>query len=222
MSTHKDLIIIKARNPLERTSRRIFKAMPSHLWRQETPKRSASRSKLSVDKKIKKIDKTKLRNEQKSLKKKQQQPNLRIPNPPHNTTQYIISANTHDIDNQNLYTQNDRIEYDFEHHAMAGSMMDLMRDKFMHMFDQSTTAPSQGTQDTPLLERQSFEEELVEEKEPVSEVVDYSVYLKQAEKGEDLQGLVRHLVSVLAKKDEQISLLQSGMEEQKILDTEKS
>lgn len=215
MSSDKDLIIIKGGNTFQRISRRTFKAMPRRLWREETPKRSASRSKLSVDKKIKKIDK-KLRTEQKSLRKRQQQQSvLEVPNPPHNTTQYIISTNTDTLNDQNIYTHTDRFEYDFEHHAMAGSMMDLMRDKFMHMYEQSTTAPSQGAQD-------SLSEDFVEEKESVVENCPYSEYLKQAESGENLQELVKKLVGVLTEKDQQISFLELNLREQtEILDTEK-
>ena len=45
------------------------------------------------------------------------------PSTPHNTTQYIVDALNIPSGSYNKDLGNDRLEFDFQHHAMAGSMM---------------------------------------------------------------------------------------------------
>ena len=68
------------------------------------------------------MEKTKQRRESRPLMKKKVHTSER-PEPPHNTTQYIIDANTSCAEELNLYLDHDRIGFNFQHHAMAGSMM---------------------------------------------------------------------------------------------------
>lgn len=46
------------------------------------------------------------------------------PSAPHNTTQYLIDVNNSCQEPTNLYADQDRFTFDFQHHSMAGSMME--------------------------------------------------------------------------------------------------
>ena len=48
------------------------------------------------------------------------------PNTPHNTTQFLVNASNMPNEDYNLGPGEDRFKYDFEHHAMAGSMMGII------------------------------------------------------------------------------------------------
>jgi len=57
---------------------------------------------------------------------------------------------------KNLYMEQDRFSFDFQHHMSAGSMMDLMGSKFAQMFGNMLT---------------SRDEMITKEEEPVNSVI---------------------------------------------------
>jgi hypothetical protein len=133
----------------QRVSRRQ-QAVTDRSWRQETPKRSASRSKMAANKKITKMEKVKNKIPKKS------QAIRKTVRSPHNTTQYIIDANNSCSEAQNLYMGQDRFSFDFQHHMSAGSMMDLMGSKFAQMLGNMLT---------------SRDKMITKEEEPVNSVI---------------------------------------------------
>jgi len=157
------------------------------------------------------------------------------PDSPHNTTQYIIGVNHHVTETVNLYKPHDQFAFDFQHHAMAGSMMGMMMNRFTQMQVQftspATTAatceelsvdlqeePDQGFQNelsngsqTPKSDSKLWGEE-IEEGDMNINKNDYSFYLKEAETKDDLNGLVKHLVNVLEQKDKEINDLKQKVQ----------
>lgn len=132
----------------QRLSRK--QALPNRLWREETPKRSASRSKVIANKnkimKMEKSKKTKMPKKNTYIRKTQRSP--------HNTTQYIIDANSSCSENSSLYFEQDRFSYDFQHHMSAGSMMEMMGSRFSEMYEkmqvsQEKLVNNQEGQDEP-------------------------------------------------------------------------
>lgn len=64
--------------------------------------------------------------------------NEKRPEAPHNTTQYIIDANCSSVEkNSDNYGEQDRFQFDFQHHSMAGSMFELFNG-FSSMYQQRT------------------------------------------------------------------------------------
>lgn len=63
---------------------------------------------------------------------------VRRPNAPHNTNQFLIDSN-HCEEANNIYAEHDRLTFDFQHHSMAGSMMDFMS-RFSQIQSQTTEA----------------------------------------------------------------------------------
>jgi hypothetical protein len=198
---------------------------------------------------------------------------IRRPDPPHNTTQYIIDANHRCTGTPDLYMQHhNRFEYDFQHHAMAGSMMDLMKNKFTVMYDECGESssnqekiifmqeePAQEVQDYQIEDQEKAKDQefqdvsVMKVEEPLhteengrwvnhvasgldtdyclnisdrddKERNPYSHYLRQAEIGENLQDVVRHLIGILTQKDQQISVLKERvqLQQQSISEIEES
>lgn len=239
MSSDRDLVSKKGRFTLERTPRR-FRSSHPYLWRQETPKRSSSRSRTPATKRIKKMKKpirVRTSRNYKTTRRDFPLPRenqvVRQPECPHNTTQYIIGVNDHPTESPNVYQATDRFEFDFQHHAMAGSMMSLMKERFSFMQDQFAT-PTTTCGDFSVERQEDQMEELQEdyvcdsqapkivENKTCFDMMDedetensiYSHYLKQAESKEDLKGLVKHLVNVLEQKDQEILELKEKVQYQ--------
>jgi len=123
----------------QRVSRRA-QAVSNRFWREETPKRSASRSKVTVTKKIMKMEKPQMKYGQ----SKRKQFIRKTPGSPHNTTQYIINAGNSFIETSEVEMGQDRLSFDFRHHDSAGSMMELMGNFFTQMHAKCTNDLSTG------------------------------------------------------------------------------
>jgi len=143
------------------------------------------------------------------------------PQTPHNTTQFIVDAVNVPEDDYKCGVGEDRFEYDFQHHAMAGSMMELMERK---LFLNDCQRQKSQEKESPTL----IEEENPENKEDdlgflvprfTKSASDIDTFESCSLAGmagyqEFLQGLsqpdiVKSLVAVIKKKDDQINLLKT-------------
>jgi len=121
MSSEKVLVSNTGRFGIKRVPRRTSRSPCTSNWRQTSSTRSISRSNTPCKtKKIQKVNKTQIMKKKiKVLRMKRTQ----RPSAPHNTTQYLIDVNNSCQEPTNLYADQDRFTFDFQHHSMAGSMM---------------------------------------------------------------------------------------------------
>jgi len=122
MSSEKVLVSNTGRFGIKRVPRRTSRSPCTSNWRQTSSTRSISRSNTPCKtKKIQKVNKTQIMKKKiKVLRMKRTQ----RPSAPHNTTQYLIDVNNSCQEPTNLYADQDRFTFDFQHHSMAGSMME--------------------------------------------------------------------------------------------------
>jgi len=125
MSSEKVLVSNTGRFGIRRIPRRASRSPCTSEWRQTSTTRSISRSNTPYKtKKIQKVNKTQvMKNKSKLLRMKKTKTTVKRPSAPHNTTQYLIDVNNSCQETTNLYADQDRFTFDFQHHSMAGSMM---------------------------------------------------------------------------------------------------
>jgi hypothetical protein len=151
------------------------------------------------------------------------------PHTPHNTTQFIVDGLNIPDEDYKCGVGDDKFGYDFQHHAMAGSMMELMERK---LFLNDCQKQKSQEIDSPIL----IEEEKPENKQDDEQDFDfllprftksasaldtidhdcnlgglpnYQGFLQGFDQQEPLQNIVRNLVAVIKKKDDQINLLKA-------------
>jgi len=148
------------------------------------------------------------------------------PHTPHNTTQFIVDAVNVPEDDYKSGFGEDRFEYDFQHHAMAGSMMELMERKLF--LNDCQRQKSQDKESPTLIEEEKPDDKeeddlnfLVPRFTKSASDIDafeggallglsgYQEFLQGLSQPEPLQNIVKNLVAVIKKKDEQINLLKT-------------
>jgi len=147
------------------------------------------------------------------------------PPTPHNTTQFIVDAVNYSTDPYIYEYDNNRFEHDFQHHAMAGSMMQLMQEKL----DSGDMEPANPQARSPRKNVEKIEEEedfLIGCEIPKLRLIrsaddgqntdsdeghnmNYDQLLLSSENknGKNLQDVIKELVNVIKRKDNQINTL---------------
>lgn len=143
----------------------------------------------------------------------------RQPPTPHNTTQFIVDAVYYPTDPYIYEYDSNKLEYTFQHHAMAGSMMDLMQQRMNSKMEEEVNScacdDENKTQDSsffipPLRAVKSADDRLNDTYDSdTSDNKDYSHFLNDAKNGKNLGDIIKHLVSEIRKKDDQINSLLS-------------
>jgi len=125
MSSEKVLVSNTGRFGINRVPRRTSRSPCTSNWRQTSTTRSISRSNTPCKtKKIQKVNKTQIMKKKIKVLRMKRKTTSQRPSAPHNTTQYLIDVNNSCQEPTNLYADQDRFTFDFQHHSMAGSMME--------------------------------------------------------------------------------------------------
>jgi len=75
---------------------------------------------------------------------------VKRPSAPHNTTQYLIDVNNSCQETTNLYADQDRFTFDFQHHSMAGSMMESFLSRLSSGFSAFGKSANEQVQHLPV------------------------------------------------------------------------
>jgi len=142
----------------------------------------------------------------------------RQPAAPHNTTQFIVDAVYYPTDPYLYEFESNNLEYNFQHHAMAGSMMDLMQQKFNNNKEEKAGSPMLEEKENQMFSYDIPRLRMVRSAEDggegcsdsdMSENKNYSQYLNGAKDGKNLGDVIKHLVHVIRRKDSEINSLLS-------------
>jgi len=149
------------------------------------------------------------------------------PPTPHNTTQFIVDAVYFPTDPYIYEYDNNRFEYDCQHHAMAGSMMQMMQERMnQETFEggnpQAISPRKEYTFDSkydiPKLRMvKSADDAENNTTYDSDDALDYDQLLNEVQGKTDLQAVIKELVSVIKKKDNQINTLLSNTQRKEFL-----
>jgi hypothetical protein len=140
MSSEKVLVSNTGRFGVRRIPSRTSRSPCTSNWRQTSTTRSESRSRTPSHKTktIQKLNKAQIMKNKSKLLRIKRKTTVKRPSAPHNTTQYLIDVNNSCQETTNLYVDQDRFTFDFQHHSMAGSMME----SFLSRFSKSKVDPA--------------------------------------------------------------------------------
>jgi hypothetical protein len=149
------------------------------------------------------------------------------PPTPHNTTQFIVDAVYFPTDPYIYEYDNNRFEYDCQHHAMAGSMMHLMQERMNQDFFEGENPQAKSPRkefsfdskyEIPKLKiTKSADDAENNTNYDSDDALNYDQLLNEVQGQTDLQAVIKELVSVIKRKDNQINSLLSHNTQRKEL-----